>query len=194
MPAEARQVTQCGFTKRSELWTLENWETWGQRQKPHSSHYTLKCLGSIKNIMDFIGVSNRISHIHGIMYSTECNRCAPKKSLHSWAMIQVLICFSIYNTHRCSYMCIMTKKGGEGCSSQHLKNFQVNLYGGTWVAQSLKHLTQFRLRSYLTVREIESQVRLYADSGVCLGFSLSICLCLSSACVRTCALSQNKYT
>lgn len=49
--------------------------------KPYSEygHYILKCLGNIENVVDFIGVSSRVSHIHGMMYPTECNRCAPEK-------------------------------------------------------------------------------------------------------------------
>lgn len=80
MPVEARQITQCEFTKHSELWTL--WKIEGCRGNC-GKHYTLKCLGNIEDIMDFIGISNRVLHIYGTIYSTKCNGCAQKKNLDS---------------------------------------------------------------------------------------------------------------
>ena len=59
--------------------------------------------------------------------------------------------------------------------------------GGTWVAQSVKHLT-LDLSSGLTVHEFEPGVQLCAEHGACLGFSLSPSL--SAPPLLT--LSQNK--
>ena len=64
---------------------------------------------------------------------------------------------------------------------------------GTWVAQLAKHPNSwFRLRSWSLSCEIEPCIRLQAECGACLGFSLSLSvyLCPSLALMRTGALSQ----
>ena len=52
---------------------------------------------------------------------------------------------------------------------------------GTWVAQTIKHLTlDIRLGADLTVDEIQSPLGFCAEDGACLGFSCSLSLSLSN--------------
>ena len=56
--------------------------------------------------------------------------------------------------------------------------------GGTWVAQSVEHLTLAQVMHDLAVRGFEPRIGLCTDSlepGACFGFCVSLSLCSSSA-------------
>ena len=61
-------------------------------------------------------------------------------------------------------------------------------------AQLIKGLTlDFSSGHDLMVHEIEPHVRLCAECGACLGFSLSVSLCPSPACALSLYLKVNEY-